>query len=135
MNREDLKNYIYSKKWIEKQIENYNEQRSLVESLTQNIDGMPKAQNKTSYKLEELMDKYDDIINILIKDQEKQNQIILQLREVDQPYRNILHNKYILGKTLEEISVEIGYSYDRTCKMHGIALSKFDNIEKNKSGQ
>jgi hypothetical protein len=135
MNRQDLKNYIYSKKWIEKQIENYKEQRILAEGLTQNIDGMPKPKNKTSYKLEELMDKYNDIINILIKDQEKQNEIILQLREVEQPYRNILQNKYVLGKSLEEISVEIGYSYDRTCKMHGTALDKFDNIEKNKSGQ
>lgn len=130
MNRQDLKNYIYSKKWIEKQIENYKEQRNLAEGLTQSIDGMPKPKNKTSYKLEELMDKYNDIINILIKDQEKQNEIILQLREVEQPYRNILQNKYVLGKSLEEISVEIGYSYDRTCKMHGTALDKFDNIEK-----
>ncbi len=135
MNRQDLKNYIYSKKWIEKQIENYKEQRILAEGLTQNIDGMPKPKNKTSYKLEELMDKYNDIINILIKDQEKQNEIILQLREVEQPYRNILQNKYVLGKSLEEIAVEIGYSYDRTCKMHGTALDKFDDIEKNKSGQ
>ena len=135
MNRQDLKNYIYSKKWIEKQIENYKEQRILAEGLTQSIDGMPKPKNKTSYKLEELMDKYNDIINILIKDQEKQNEIILQLREDEQPYRNILQNKYVLGKSLEEISVEIGYSYDRTCKMHGTALDKFDNIEKNKSGQ
>lgn len=135
MNRQDLKNYIYSKKWIEKQIENYKEQRILAEGLTQNMDGMPKPKNKTSYKLEELMDKYNDIINILIKDQERQNEIILQLREVEQPYRNILQNKYVLGKSLEEISVEIGYSYDRTCKMHGTALDKFDNIEKNKSGQ
>lgn len=135
MNRQDLKNYIYSKKWIEKQIENYKEQRILAEGLTQSIDGMPKPKNKTSYKLEELMDKYNDIINILIKDQEKQNEIILQLREVEQPYRNILQNKYVLGKSLEEISVEIGYSYDRTCKMHGTALDKFDDIEKNKSGQ
>ena len=135
MNRQDLKNYIYSKKWIEKQLENYKEQRGLAESLTQNLDGMPKAKNKTSYKLEELMDKYNDIIDILIKDQEKQNEIILQLREVEQPYRNILQNKYVLGKSLEEIAVEIGYSYDRTCKMHGTALDKFDNIEKNKSGQ
>ena len=135
MNRQDLKNYIYSKKWIEKQLENYKEQRGLAESLTQNFDGMPKAKNKTSYKLEELMDKYNDIIDILIKDQEKQNEIILQLREVEQPYRNILQNKYVLGKSLEEIAVEIGYSYDRTCKMHGTALDKFDDIEKNKSGQ
>ena len=135
MNRQDLKNYIYSKKWIEKQIENYKEQRILAEGLTQSIDGMPKPKNKTSYKLEELMDKYNDIINILIKDQEKQNEIILQLREVEQPYRNILQNKYVLGKSLEEIAVEIGYSYDRTCKMHGTALDKFDDIEKNKSGQ
>ena len=28
--------------------------------------------------------------------------------------------------SLEEISIDIGYSYDRTCKMHVIALNEFD---------
>ena len=129
MNREDLKNYRYNKKWIERQLENYEEKKTFVYNISQNLDGMPKAKNKLNYSLENLMDQYDKILEILKKDQEEQNEIILQIRRVEEPYRTILTDKYILGMSLEETSVDIGYSYDRTCKMHGTALDKFDDLE------
>ena len=129
MTRDDLKNYRYSQKWITEQIEKYKEQKSLAMSITQNLDGMPKAQNKPNYRLEELMDKYDELLGLLIRDQEKQNQIVLQLREMEQPYRNILHDKYILGKSLETIASEMPRAYENVCRMHGTALNMFDELD------
>lgn len=129
MNREDLKNYKYNKNWIKRQLEKYEEQKSIVYNITQNLDGMPKAKNKINYGLENLMDQYDEIIKILEEDQKKQNEIILQIRKLEEPYRTILTDKYILGMSLEEISVEIGYAYENVCRMHGSALNKFDNLE------
>lgn len=133
MTRESLKTYKYSQKWINEQLQRYEEQRTMVMNISQKLDGMPKAQNKTSYALEELMDQYNELINILKQDQQKQNEIIKQLRLVEEPYRTILTEKYINDRSLEEISVIIHYSYDRTCKMHGTALIRFDEL--NKSGQ
>lgn len=133
MTRENLKTYKYSQKWINEQLQRYEEQRTMVMNISQKLDGMPKAQNKESYVLEELMDQYNELINILKQDQQKQNEIIKQLRLVDEPYRTILTEKYINDRSLEEISVIIHYSYDRTCKMHGTALIRFDEL--NKSGQ
>ena len=130
MKREDLKNYRYNQNWIKRQLENYEEQKTIVYNITQNLDGMPKAKNKPNYGLEDLMDQYDKILEILKKDQEKQNEIILQIRKLEEPYRTILTDKYILGMSLEEISIDINYSYDRTCKMHGIALNEFDKLDK-----
>lgn len=130
MNRENLKKYRYSQKWITRQLERYEEQRTMVLNITSSLDGMPKAKNKTNYSLENLLDSYNELIEILKQDQEKQNKIILQIREVEEPYRTILTDKYILGMSLEEISVDIAYSYDRTCKMHGVALNKFDELDK-----
>ena len=129
MKREDLKNYRYNKNWIKRQLENYEEQKAIVYNITQNLDGMPKAKNKPNYGLEDLMDQYDKILEILEKDQEKQNEIILQIRRLEEPYRTILTDKYILGMSLEEISVEIGYAYENVCRMHGTALNKFDDLE------
>lgn len=129
MNKEDLKNYKYNKNWIKRQLEKYEEQKTMVYNITQNLDGMPKAKNKTNDSLENLMDKYDEIINILKEDQIKQNEIILQIRKLDEPYRTILTDKYILGMSLEEISEEIGYAYENVCRMHGVALNKFNNLE------
>lgn len=130
MKREDLKNYRYNKNWIKRQLENYEEQKTIVYNITQNLDGMPKAKNKPNYGLEDLMDQYDKILKILKKDQEKQNEILIQIRELEEPYRTIITDKYILGMSLEEISIDINYSYDRTCKMHGIALNEFDKLDK-----
>lgn len=129
MKREDLKNYRYNKNWIKRQLENYEEQKTIVYNITQNLDGMPKAKNKPNYGLEDLMDQYDKILEILKKDQKKQNEIILQIRKLEEPYRTILTDKYILGMSLEEISVDIGYAYENVCRMHGTALNKFDDIE------
>ena len=129
MNRDDLKNYKYNKNWIKRQLENYEEQKTIVYNITQSLDGMPKAKNKPNYGLENLMDQYDKILNILEKDQEKQNEILLQIRKIEEPYRTILTDKYILGMSLEEISVEIGYAYENVCRMHGTALNKFDDLE------
>ncbi len=130
MKREDLKNYRYNKNWIKRQLENYEEQKAIVYNISQNLDGMPKAKNKPNYGLENLMDQYNKILEILEKDQEKQNEILIQIRELEEPYRTIITDKYILGMSLEEISIDINYSYDRTCKMHGIALNEFDKLDK-----
>lgn len=132
MNREDLRSYLANQDWIKKQLEKYMEQKAIVYNISKTIDGMPKAQNKPNYLLENLMDQYDKIIEILLEDQIKQNEIIIQLKKVQQPFKNILTFKYINGMELEEIAVKIGYSYDRTCKMHGTALNLFDKLQ---SGQ
>ena len=129
MNREDLKNYKYNQIWIKRQLDKYQEQKTMVYSISQNLDGMPKAKNKPNYGLENLMDQYNKILEILEKDQEKQNEIILQIRRLEEPYKTILTDKYILGMSLEEISVEIGYAYENVCRMHGTALNKFDDLE------
>ena len=129
MTREDLKNYKYSQKWIKRQLEKYEEQKTIVYNITQNLDGMPKAKNKPNYSLENLMDQYDEIIEILQEDQKKQNKILLQIRKIDEPYRTILTDKYILDMSLEEISVDIGYAYENVCRMHGTALNEFDKLE------
>ena len=130
MTREDLKNYKYAQKWAKEQLEIYEKQRCTVTNITQNLDGMPKAQNKPNYALENLLDRYNYIIELLTKEQEKQNKILEQIVLMKEPYRTILTDKYIKDMSLEEISIDIHYSYDRTCKMHGIALNLFDELDK-----
>lgn len=130
MTREDLKQYKYAQKWIKNQLEKYEEQRTLVYNISQNLDGMPRAQNKPNYSVENLLDKYDELIQILKKDQERQNEIILQIRKIKEPYRTILTDKYILNMSLEEVAVDINYAYNRTCTMHGDALDMFDELNK-----
>lgn len=132
MNREDLKNYRYNQQWLDEQIEKYEEMKEKVYNLGQVIDGMPKPQNKPNYTLEDLMDKFNELLEIFYINQAKQNEIVQQLGLIEPLYRNILYFRYIKGLGLEQISAEIGYSYYKTCRLNGEALQKFDELGKKK---
>lgn len=127
MTREDLKKYKGNKLWIDDQIELYKEMKQRAEDLQAVVlDGMPKAKNKPNYAIENLIDKYDFILNELAKEQEKQIEILMQLRKVENPFRRLLFKYYIQGKTFVKVADEMNYSYDRVKHVHKIALKKFD---------
>lgn len=129
MTREDLKKYRGNKLWIDSQMELYQEMKQRAEGLKAVVlDGMPKAKNKPNYAIENLIDKYDYIIKILTEEQEKLNQITLQLKEVEEPYRTILTKYYVQGKTLVRVADEMNYNYEYVKRMNGIALNKFDEL-------
>lgn len=130
MAREDLINYLNTQKWINAEIELYKEQKSTVENIKAVvIDGLPKAHNKPNYAVENLIDKYNDILSYLNQLQEKQNAIVLQLSKMqNSTYRLILFYKYIKGMTLDAISVELDRGYKYICNLHGYALNEFDKI-------
>lgn len=129
MTREDLKGLKYSQEWVKEQIEKYEEQRERVYGLSQNLDGMPKAENKTSYALENLIDSYNELLSVLAKEQKKINKILEQINMLEPIYRTILTKRYLYGENFETISTEIDYDYYNTCKMHGRALNEFDKLD------
>lgn len=63
-----------------------------------------------------LIDRYVDLKNTIIKQ-------IQALR--DSRYAEILFKRYVEGKRLETISIEMGYSYHRIRHIHGYALKVF----------
>ena len=130
MTREDLKKYRGNKLWIEEQIELYTEMKQRAESLKAvALDGMPKAKNKPNYAIENLIDKYNFILDELVKDQEKLIEILMQLKRVDDPFRKLLFKYYIKGKNFIKVADEMNYSYDRVKHVHKIALKKFDEAD------
>ena len=130
MTREDLKNYRGNKLWIEEQIELYTEMKQRAEGFKAVVlDGMPKAKNKPNYAIENLIDKYNFILDELVKDQEKLIEILLQLKRVDDPFRKLLFKYYIKGKNFIKVADEMNYSYDRVKHVHKIALKKFDEAD------
>lgn len=129
MNREDLKGLKHSQAWVKEQIDKYTEQREQVYGLSQYFDGMPKPQNKPSYALENLIDSYDELLNILAEEQKKVNSILKQINKLDPLYRTILTKRYLYGENFETISTEIHYDYYNTCKLHRKALNEFDKLD------
>ena len=54
------------------------------------------------------------------------NKIINEIQSLDNPvYIDILYKRYVEYKTLEEIAVEMRYSYRQVLRLHGLALQDF----------
>lgn len=46
-------------------------------------------------------------------------------------YRELLTHRYILGKTFEQIAVDMHYTYQWVCILHGRALQAFQTVDSN----
>lgn len=130
--KQELKDYIYNKKWIEERLEDIKERRSLLDKITTTLSDMPKGSPKvTDIKVESLAKIIDDTAEVekYIKDlKERQIKIENKIDKIEQPYRNILYFRYIKGYNLTEVSGEIDEEYDYTRKLHGLALLKYSQI-------
>lgn len=81
-------------------------------------------------KLAKLLDIVDELLEKVLKEQEKQKLILEQLSKVEQPYKLILEKTYIQGKTLVTVASEMNYTYEYIRKVNGIALKKFEEVTK-----
>ena len=132
MNRNDLKNYKHTEEWIKGRIEYIEQYKSNINRLNSILSDMPKGskevQDSEAEKIAELLDNVNHLIEIIEKTNEQQMKILQQLEKVEQPYKNILDKYYIQGKSLVVVSAEMGYNYEYTKRMNGIALNKFDEV-------
>lgn len=134
MTREDLKDYKHNQEWIKGRLEYIEEYKTSITNITSVISDMPKRskeiQDSMAEKIATLIDNVDELLARIVKEQEKQKQILEQLDKVEQPYKLILEKMYIQGKSLVVVASEMKYDYKYICKQHGIALNKFENTTK-----
>ncbi|MGN1298104.1 MAG: hypothetical protein ACI4VH_06820 [Clostridia bacterium] len=64
----------------------------------------------------------------ILKEKNKQKEIVETINKIDYPFRNILFAVYIQGKSLVKVASDMNYSYVHICREHGIALNKFDSF-------
>lgn len=76
------------------------------------------------------MDSFNEMMQIIIQEEEKQKKIVEQINKIQFPYRNILFKVYIQGKSLVTVANEMNYDYKHMCYKNGIALNKFDELDK-----
>jgi hypothetical protein len=132
MDRKDLKNYRYTQEWIKGRMEYIEEQKAQVNKLTATLSDMPMGSKAVPHsmaeKLVKLMDCFNEILDKILIEQEKQQNILECLESIEQPYGLILFKIYIEGKTLVKVADEMKYSYEWMKHMHGVALNKFDMV-------
>ena len=130
MNREDLKNYKYNQIWIKDQTEYIETQKETINRLNSILSDMPKGSRQVydneAEKLAKLMDQFNNLMDIVIEEKEKQKKIAEIVNRIEFPYKNILFKYYIQGKKLVTVASEMHYNYEYTKKISQIALIKFD---------
>lgn len=131
--KQELKDYIYNKRWIEEKLLDIKERRTLLENISGTISDMPKGTSKVVDKkaeeLSKIIDDTDELEKYIEQLKDKQLKIESKIDKIEQPYKNILYFRYIRGYNLTEVSNEIEAEYDYTRKLHGIALIKYSKME------
>lgn len=105
--------------------------RADAESMSINLDGMPRTQGNRSW--EDLVIKLAECDTALQSEMSKlwllRLEIVATIGELNEPrYQTILHARYIEGKTWETIAYEMGITWRYCYMLHGHALSRLEKI-------
>lgn len=81
----------------------------------------------------QIIDKENDLKLIVDEYISKRQERIAVIEELKDPVEyDIIHKRYVQMKTLDEIAIELGYSYVWICKKHNSALLNIQKTRKQK---
>ena len=133
--KRELGAYLQDKKLLKEKEDDLEELITRATKITTELSDMPKGTPKLEDRMAELASQIVDMKNEkygqIIKMYKTKKQIEDKIDLLEQPYRILLYFKYIKGKNLTEVANVIGYNYKWTCEMHGYALKKYKELDKN----
>lgn len=86
------------------------------------------CENYSKEKWIDLKNELDQDIDHFYDLKKEANALLNKLLDVNMRYYDVLHRRYILFDTLEDIAADKYYSYRWVCELHGRALQAFDKI-------
>ena len=130
--KEYLKGYIYSIRKERRLKEQIEELRSQQMFPSVNHDGMP--QGNAHSDLSGYVARLDALISQL---EQEQAMAVRQYKEIhdriyqmqDGAEKEVLIRRYLMGRTWEQIAVEMDYNYRWVLRLHGRALKNFEISE------
>lgn len=131
--KEELLQYKYAREKVEETLSEYQKYKDRAEKMTSIISDMPRGTSnydKVSDNVIKMADLSAEYERRWIEAENRKLEIEKKIDSVDEPYRTILHMKYVEEKTLEEISCKMKCNYTYACEQHGRALKKYEDILK-----
>jgi len=132
-NATNVKQWLNRARNIDKEInhliEQRDEERSRLLSITQKLTGDTVQSTKDPHKFDRLVEyevEIDRQIDELIRVKTEILKAISKL--TDGRYREILRLRYLEAKTFEQIAVEMNYSWRHVCTLHGRALIRMEVV-------
>ena len=87
--------------------------------------------DKIGNAISKIVDLNEEINRDIDKLVDKKREASVLLKKLDNPlHYEVLHKRYVLFESFEQISLEMGYTYRNICYIHGRALQAFDRILK-----
>ena len=129
--RKELYSYLHSKKLEQRKLEQIEEVKTKLTKTTTILSDMPKGtpdNDKMSKNIARLLDLISEHIEIMQEEEENLIRITKKIREVEQPFRNILELRFVEGLKVEEVSVEIDKAYRYTKSLIKNAIKKYAEI-------
>lgn len=137
MEKKTPKEYLRQLRTAEIKIEQKEEElerlKSSLESISTGTDGervQTTPRDRLSEEITRIVDLEKEINSDLGAMLMLRNKIINEIHSMDNPvYMDILYKRYVQYKSLEEIAVEMSYSYVHIRRLHGYALIQFSKIK------
>lgn len=133
MEKKTPKEYLRQLRTAEIKIEQKEEElerlKASLESISTGTDServQTTPRDRLSEEITRIVDLEKEINSDLGAMLMLRNKIINEIQSMDNPvYIDILYKRYVQYKSLEEIAVEMSYSYTRLRHLHGRALQGF----------
>lgn len=129
--KKELYSYLHSKKLEERKLEQIEEQKAKLTKITSILSDMPKGttdHDKMSKNVARLLELISEHIKIMEEEENNLIRITKKIKQVDQPYRNILELRFVMGRKIEEVSVDIDKTYRYTKTLIKKAIKKYAEI-------
>ena len=129
--KKELYSYLHSKKLEQRKLEQIEEVKTKLTKTTTILSDMPKGtpdNDKMSKNISRLLDLISEHIEIMQEEEENLIRITKKIREVEQPFRNILELRFVEGLKVEEVSVELNRDYRYTKRLIRKSIQKYAEI-------
>ena len=137
--KEELLQYKYAREKVDETLEEYQKYKDRAEKMTSIISDMPRGTSSSdkvadnAVKMADLSAEYE---KRWLEAENKKLEIEKNIDLVEEPYRTLLHKRYVQGLNFEKIADEMSYSYVRITHLHGEALIEYDKLTTHdKTGQ
>ena len=129
--RKELYSYLHSIKLEQRKLEQIEKIKAKLTKTTVILSDIPKGNNyedRMADNIARLLELINEHIIIMQEEEENLIRITKKIKQVEQPYRNILELRFVDGMKVEEVSVKIDRGYRYTKNLIKKSIKKYAEI-------
>lgn len=129
--RKELYSYLHSIKLEQRKLEQIEKIKAKLTKTTVILSDIPKVKNyedRMADNIARLLELINEHIIIMQEEEENLIRITKKIKQVEQPFKNILELRFIEGMKVEEVSVMIDRDYRYTKRLIKKAVKKYAEI-------